>query len=139
MDLDLSSFESSVSALGRAQGITTDSTLWGHYPPVVQEAIQAGVIQCFEVAYEQAWKMMQRWLEINRSPSELSGATRRHLYRIAAQASLINDVELWMTFNKARNQTSHTYDRQVAQAVLECAGTFLSEAQRLIVTLNTAP
>lgn len=139
MDLDLSSLESSVSALGRAHGVTTDDAVWGHYPPAVQEAIKAGVIQCFEVAYEQAWKMMQRWSEVTRSPSELSGATRRHLYRIAAQASLIDDVELWMTFNKARNQTSHTYDCDVAQAVFECAGAFLIEARRLISQLNASP
>lgn len=139
MDLDLGSLESSVSALERACGITADTALWQDLSPALQEAIKSGVIQCFEVAYEQAWKMMQRWLEINRSPSELTGATRRHLYRLAAEEGLIDDVDLWMTFNKARNQTSHTYDHAVAQAVFDTAGTFLVKANLLVNRLSRTP
>ena len=138
MDLDLSSLESSVVALERAYGVSTDKVLWGQLSPAIQEAVKAGVIQCFEVAYEQSWKMTQRWLEINRSPSALAGATRRHLYRIAAESALIDDVELWMTFNKARNQTSHTYDRHVAQAVFDSAGAFLAHTSKLLARLKEA-
>lgn len=83
--------------------------------------------------------MIQRWLEINRSPSELTGATRRHLYRLAAEEGLIDDVDLWMTFNKARNQTSHTYDHAVAQAVFDTAGTFLVKANLLVNRLSRTP
>lgn len=139
MDLDLGSLESSVNALERACGITADAAQWQGLSPAVQEAIKSGVIQCFEVAYEQAWKMMYRWLEINRSPSELTGATRRHLYRLAAEESLIDDVDLWMTFNKARNQTSHTYDYAVAQAVFDTAAAFLVEANLLVKHLQDTP
>jgi nucleotidyltransferase substrate binding protein (TIGR01987 family) len=139
MDLDLDSLVSSVSALERACGITTDMAQWQGLSPTVQEVIKSGVIQCFEVAYEQSWKMMQRWLEVNRSPSELTGATRRHLYRLSAEEGLIDDVDAWMTFNKARNQTSHTYDHTVAQAVFETASAFLVSATLLVKRLQEAP
>ncbi len=136
MDLDLSSLESAVDALGRAHGVAANPIVWNALAPDIKEAVQSGVIQCFEVAYEQCWKMMQRWLEVNRSPSDLAGATRRHLYRLAAESALIADVELWMAFNKARNQTSHTYDSDVALAVFEIAGPFLSQARQLVAALQ---
>ncbi|NTU54518.1 MAG: hypothetical protein HGA97_12675 [Chlorobiaceae bacterium] len=37
------------------------------------QTIKSGVIHNFEVAYEQCWKFMKRWLEINVSPDIADG------------------------------------------------------------------
>ena len=136
MSLELSSLVSAAAALSRALGIATDKTQWAALPLPVQEAVNAGIIQSFEVAYEQSWKMIKRWLENNVGATDVDGVTRRHLFRLAAEASLIGDVDLWMTFHKARNETSHTYNCEIAAAVLEMAPDFLAACEALVATLG---
>ena len=59
----------------------------------LQEAVRAGVIQNFEIAYEQSWKMMKRWLEDSVGATYVDGVTRRELFRLAAEHRLITDVD----------------------------------------------
>ncbi len=136
MALDLAHLSASIGALDRAQGICTDALGWQALSPAVQEAVRAGVIQSFEVAYEQSWKLMRRWLEQNPIAGEASGATMRHIYRLAAKSGLIDDVDLWMQFHDARNRTSHTYDCKVAEAVFALSLRFFSEAKRVLAALE---
>lgn len=136
MPLSLNHLESAALALSRAVRVTQDAAMWKTLVAPVQEAVQAGVIQSFEVAYEQSWKMMKRWLETNASPLEVDGVSRRQLFRLAAEAGLIAEVDVWMLFHKARNETSHTYDIEKAQAVLEMVQPFLIECNALISVLK---
>lgn len=131
MALDFSSLTASISALERALRATAVDAQWAGLPPDVQEAVKAGVIQNFEVAYEQSWKMMRRWLEMNPLAGDVSGASMRQVYRLAAKAGLIDDVDLWMDFHQARNQTSHTYNVKTAERVLSLSVRFLPESQRV--------
>ena len=128
MAFDLSSLDASIQALERSLQVVGDSAQWTALPLKVQEAVRAGVIQNFEVAYEQSWKMMRRWLESNSTSGEVSGASMRQLYRLAAAAGLIDDVDRWMDFHHARNQTSHTYNAKTAQAVFTLSVAFLPVA-----------
>jgi nucleotidyltransferase substrate binding protein (TIGR01987 family) len=137
MSLELSSLESAVGALSRALGVTADKAQWQALTLQVQEAVNAGIIQSFEVAYEQSWKMVKRWLENNVGATDVDGVTRRHLFRLAAEAGLISDVDLWMTFHKARNETSHTYNCEIAASVLAMAPDFLAACEALVATLST--
>lgn len=136
MALDLSHLISSLGALERAQGIPADAAQWEKLPPTVREAVRAGVIQTFEVAYEQCWKIMRRWLERNPVAGDPAGATMRQIYRLAAKSGLIDDVDLWMEFHDARNRTSHTYDNKVAEVVFSLSLRFLPEAQRALKALE---
>ena len=113
-----------------------DEAGWPALAPAVQEAVNAGIVQCFEVAYEQSWKMVKRWLENNISAQDVDGVTRRHLFRLAAEARLIEDVELWMTFHQARNETSHTYNLVKATAVVDMASGFLLACDSLLAVLK---
>jgi nucleotidyltransferase substrate binding protein (TIGR01987 family) len=123
MALELTSLEKSIGALERslrvveAQQAGTDADLI--------ETLRAGVVQNFEVAYEQTWKMMKRWLELNASPLEVDGVTRRQLFRLCHENRLIDDVDGWMAFHKSRNETSHTYNAETAADVFSVAQTFL--------------
>ena len=113
-----------------------DKAQWLVLSAEAQEAVRGGVIQSFEVAYEQSWKMIKRWLENNVSAIDVDGVTRRHLFRLAAETGLISDVDLWMTFHKARNETSHTYNSEIAAAVLEMAPDFLLACETVVTTLR---
>lgn len=136
MALDLSSLTSSIGALERALHVTADGAQWAGLSPEAQEAVKAGVVQNFEVAYEQSWKMMRRWLETNPLAGDVSGATMRQVYRLAAKAGLIDDVDLWMDFHQARHQTSHTYNSKTAEMVLALSARFLPESKRMLGLLE---
>ncbi len=116
--------------------VTGDVQRWQRFDSETQEALKAGVIQTFEVAYEQSWKMLRRWLAVNPVAGDVDGVPMRQLYRVAAKAGLIDDVERWMDFHQARNQTSHTYNRAVAQAVFDLAPAFAAQAQQLLLKLE---
>lgn len=132
MPLELNSLELAIFALERsitvALRILPDLNVESVPDKDLKETIQAGVIQYFEVAYEQSWKMMRRWLEFNRGPNVLDGAPRRELFRMAVEEHLITDSELWMRFHFGRNSTSHTYDRKAAEDIYTIGLEFLPEA-----------
>lgn len=136
MKLELNSLTKAISTLDRILGI---------YPIVLQkpvensveiEAIQSGVIQRFEVAYEQCWKFMKRWIEENVGSQEVDGVPRRELFRIGAENHLINSVDEWMEFHKAGNLTSHTYDEDNAKYVFSIALLFLPKAKLFLQNLD---
>lgn len=102
----------------------------------LQEAVRAGVIQNFEVVYEQSWKMMERWLEENVGTVYVNVRTRRELFRRAAESLIITDVDRWMEYHEARNRTSHTYNEDTAQSVFEEATEFVHDAKRLLRILE---
>ena len=133
MNLHLDSLTKSIDALGRS--VKTASSL-DTSDDDLRETVRAGVIQNFEVAYEQCWKMMKRWLEENIGSTYVDGVTRRELFRLAAESRLITDVERWMDYHTARNQTSHTYDEATAQSVFEEATQFADDAKQLLRKLE---
>jgi nucleotidyltransferase substrate binding protein (TIGR01987 family) len=77
---------------------------------------QQGLIQSFEFTHELAWKMLKDYLEYQ-GITNIVGS--RDASRFAFQNELIQDGEVWMQMIAARNQTSHTYNIKVAQAVVE--------------------
>ena len=112
------------------------ATVLSTLSPVMRETVKAGVIQHFEVAYEQCWKAMKRWLEGNINPESVDGVTRRELFRLAAENKLLQDVDLWMTFHRARNETSHTYNAATAEDVFAVAMSFAPEAERFLKAIT---
>jgi nucleotidyltransferase substrate binding protein (TIGR01987 family) len=134
MKLDFSSLEQSVRALRRShdEAVSILPTL----SPVMQDTVKSGIIQHFEVAYEQCWKAMKRWLETNVNPESVDGVTRRELFRLSAENQLIKDVDQWMSFHRGRNETSHTYDAATANEVYATATSFVPEAERFLETIT---
>lgn len=136
MGLELSSLRKSIEALQRALSVLHSDVQIMAMSPEAQETVRSGVIQSFDVAYEQSWKMMKRWLETEQGRSDVDGVTRRELFRIAAEAQLLSNVDDWMGFHFARNTTSHTYDGQVAEEVLAVVAAFCEAAQRLYAAIE---
>ena len=135
MALDLSSLQKAVMSLERALNVAAPDRL-KEMTADQQEVIRAGVIQNFEFTYELCWKFMKRWLETNLSPMIADGVTRRELFRLAAENLLIEDVEQWMRYHDARNQTAHIYELEIAQEVYETARGFVRDARKLLQALE---
>ncbi|MCE5270670.1 nucleotidyltransferase substrate binding protein [bacterium] len=133
--LDLSSLQKSVEALERSIDAAREGM--DSFGEDLRMTVRAGVIQNFEVAYEQCWKFIQRWLQVNRVPEEAGlPRTRKELFRLAAREGLIDDPRPWFEYGEARNLTSHTYDQAQAELVYAAAGRFVPEAKALLARLE---
>lgn len=130
MTLELGSLRKAIDALRRsvnASGKAMDSL-----GEDMRETVRAGVIQHFEMAYEQCWKFIQRWMRENTSPEDADyPRTRKELFRMAARHGLVSDPTAWFSFGDARNLTLHTYDEAQAVSVYDTALAFLPHAQEL--------
>ena len=133
MNLYLDNLAKSIEALKRS---TKVASRLNTFDGDLQEVIRAGVVQNFEMAYEQSWKMMKRWLEENVGATYVDGVTRRELFRFAAENRFITDVDRWMEYHEARNQTSHTYNEETAQGVFGEATEFVHDAEQLLKILE---
>lgn len=75
-----------------------------------------GLIQSFEFTHELAWNLLKDYFEYQGNP-QITGS--RDASREAFQKGLIKNGEAWMEMIQSRNQTSHTYNKQVANAVTQ--------------------
>jgi nucleotidyltransferase substrate binding protein (TIGR01987 family) len=137
MHLILDSFRNAIAALRAVQSKSEDAVLMAALDEVTRDAIRSGVIQHFEFTYELAWKFIKRRLEADIGRSSVDGISRRDLFRIAAENGLIDDVGTWFQYHIARNETSLTYDPNVAARVYARSLTFTADAARLLTVLET--
>ena len=134
MKLNLEGLKNAIDSLDRS--LTVEKSLSNTCEKPLLETVRAGIIQNFEVAYEQAWKLIQRWIRENKTLEEAENPrTRRELFRLAAKFGLISDPIHWFEYGDARNLTSHTYDCKQAQIVYEAAKNFLNDANILLRNL----
>ncbi len=94
-----------------------------------KKIIRDAVIQRFEFSFELAWKVS---LKIKGVQSSAPKDTIREM----ARWGLIEDVNHWFEFLDARNQSSHSYDDDVAQKVFFLAIEFIAEADMLLKKLK---
>lgn len=74
-----------------------------------------GLIQCFEFTHELSWKVMKDYAE-HQGIMEIFGS--RDAIRYSLRLGLIND-EQWMDTIKDRNVTSHHYEDETAQKIVD--------------------
>jgi len=134
--LDLSSLANAINALAEGIEAYRESKENPDAKLNALNTLQSGVIQNFEVAYELSWKFMKRWLEQNINPNITLGVSRKEFYRIAKEHLLISDAEKWLEFHEARNETSHSYDKETADEVLEVSFEFLDFAKKFLANLE---
>lgn len=75
-----------------------------------------GLIQAFEFTHELAWNVMKDYFAYQGNPS-ITGS--RDSVLEAFDKRLVEDGEGWMEMIKSRNQTSYTYNRDIADAIVE--------------------
>ncbi len=92
------------------------------------EYIRDSVIQRFEYTYELSWKMLKRLLIESEGKESIEPLNRKDLFRLAGEKRIIDDVESWFEFHKARNMTSHIYKESIAEETYEIAKKFAIQA-----------
>jgi len=136
MHLNLENLRNSIASLRLIFERSEDDSTMEDLDAVLQNAVKAGVIKHFEFTYEQSWLAIKKWLEINVSPNTGDGVTRRELFRLGWEQRLIDDVDGWMRYHRARNLTSHTYREATANEVYSVISAFIGDAQLLLAALE---
>ena len=80
-----------------------------------------GLIQAFEFTHELAWNTLKDFLTARGSSAQLYGS--RDATRAAFAAELIEDGEAWMKMIEHRNESSHTYNDEVAEKIMAAVRT----------------
>jgi nucleotidyltransferase substrate binding protein (TIGR01987 family) len=95
--------------------------------------IRDGLIQRFEFTYELAHKMLKRYLEsASPTPGEFDSTDFSYLIRSASEHGLLlSDWPQWRQYRDMRAKTSHTYDEDIALAVVAGIPAFQLEAHHL--------
>jgi nucleotidyltransferase substrate binding protein (TIGR01987 family) len=76
-----------------------------------------GLIQAFEFTHELAWNVMKDYFEYQGAAELITGS--RDATKEAFQKGLIQNGDDWMEMIKSRNKTSHTYNLNVAEDIVE--------------------
>jgi nucleotidyltransferase substrate binding protein (TIGR01987 family) len=82
----------------------------------LSELEKQGLIQAFEFVFELAWNLMKDYFLYQGNPG-ITGS--RDAIRSAFKQQLILDGEGWMEMIKSRNQSAHTYNEAVANAIAD--------------------
>jgi nucleotidyltransferase substrate binding protein (TIGR01987 family) len=80
------------------------------------ELEQQGLVQGFEFTHELAWNVLKDYLE-EKGISGIIGS--KNATRGAFKNGLIEDGKAWMDMVKARNLSSHTYNPEIAEEIVE--------------------
>jgi len=75
-----------------------------------------GVIQAFDFTHELAWNVLKDYLQ-DQGNQIIRGS--KDATREAFKVELIGDGEQWMAMIQSRNLSSHTYDEQTADKLVE--------------------
>ncbi len=97
------------------------------------EFTRDAAIQRFEYTFELAWKMTKRYLKIETGTDEYN---IKNIFREAAKQGLINNIDQWFSYHKARNLTSHTYNETTAENTYQVAKQFLNDVKPLLQKLE---
>ena len=95
--------------------------------------IRDGLVQRYEFTYEQAHKVLKRYLEYaSANPDQFDEMAFQDLIRTGnEQGLLLGDWSDWRSFREMRGATSHAYDEEVALKVVQRIPRFLEEASYL--------
>lgn len=100
--------------------------------------IRDGLIQRYEFTYEISHKMLKRHLEMTSPNPEIFDAMPfADLIRTGNELSILkSDWSAWKLFREMRAKTSHTYDEDIAQTVVQVIPDFIHEARYLAQQLE---
>jgi len=99
-------------------------------PPLEQEAVQDSLIKRFEYTLEVAWKTCKKHLE-EEGFAEAETGSPKSIIRLAAEVNLIADPEAWFSYLQFRQNTSHDYSSDKAEAALDIAEDFYQDVVSL--------
>ena len=85
----------------------------------LNELEEQGLIQSFEYNHELAWNTLKDFLE-ERGVENLYGSkdTSREAFKAGLLGDREEDGKIWMKMIDSRNLTSHTYNKETAQEII---------------------
>jgi nucleotidyltransferase substrate binding protein (TIGR01987 family) len=83
---------------------------------VLDEIIKEGLIQRFEYTHEFVWNVMKDYATYQGN-STIGGS--RDATREAFKLNLFTEGHIWMDMIKSRNETSHTYNQELADEIYD--------------------
>ena len=103
----------------------------------LSELEQQGMIQAFEYTHELAWKTLKDFLE-NKGYKDIYGS--KDTIRLAFKIGLIQNGEIWMDMIVNRKQTSHTYNAETSEKIVNnIKKKYFVEFQALQAKFNELP
>jgi len=94
---------------------------------VPREINKDATIQRFEFSFELSWKLLKFLARLK----GVEVASPRDSIRAGVQNGFINNAEKWFEYLEARNWTSHTYDKVMAESVYKKSRSFLPYGKEL--------
>lgn len=100
----------------------------------LNEMEEQGLIKAFEYTYELSWKSLQDLLkEIGYENIVGPKPVIEQCFKIG----IIEDGKAWMKMHQSRNLTSHTYDEQTAEEILNgIKDQYFELFEKLMIRLN---
>lgn len=96
---------------------------------LTQNMAKAAFVKAFEYNYELAWKTMKAYAE----RKGLVAPSPRDAMRSALQLGLIEDESLWLSVQKDRNTTAHTYSTDyLPEMIGRMKQSYVAEFARLL-------
>lgn len=93
---------------------------------------KTATVQAFEFCYELSWKLMKRVLE----SKGLEVGSPKDAIRTAALNRLIDDPEVWFEFQKRRNLTVHSYNKENLELIVSIFDSFSEELEKLVMRVR---
>jgi len=103
----LGNFTAASSRLGEAMDLAGKRAL--------SDLEKQGLIQAFEFTHELAWNLMKDWFEYQ-GATDITGS--RDATRRAVATGLVSDGAVWMEMIRSRNESSHTYNLDIAERIV---------------------
>lgn len=100
----------------------------------LSELEKQGLIQAFEFTHELSWNVMKDYF-VYQGNTSITGS--RDASREAFQVGLITKGEVWMEMIKSRNQTTHTYNQEVAREIIrKIKEEYFDEFEKFLLKMN---
>jgi nucleotidyltransferase substrate binding protein (TIGR01987 family) len=101
----------------------------------VTEAVKAGIIQAFEYNYDVFWKAFKK-LAVEQGFEDPQSP--RKALASAFQLKIIDNETIWIKMMKDRNDTSHTYNEDLANQIYEkIKATYKSEFENALAKIKS--
>jgi len=97
-------------------------------PPPDNDRERDGAIQRFKYTLEITWKTGQKVLR----DLGITSNSPKSVVRDLGQQGFIDDVQEWIDFINARDETSHIYRQEIAEKVFKEVNAFYTEATSLL-------
>jgi nucleotidyltransferase substrate binding protein (TIGR01987 family) len=94
---------------------------------------EMGAVFVFKMCYELSWKILKRML----AAQGVESTAPRDVFRKAGIAHLIDNPDAWFSFIEKRHLTSHAYEQENLDAIVQSFDSFSAELDNLVKRIKS--